>query len=1500
MLEKIDKLLAKELIRRGIINEDLMNRITTYLQAQSNPPSLLAYLESSAQQGRVTHEVVALAKDLAGTLQFAVSEEKPRSARVKEIPALSASDLDSDVEAQAPKDQSLGALPTLEESPEKEKPAPRVSPGDETRSASGSGVHRLKRRRKSSARLHKHGSGVRRGAKKSRRRSGSRRVPSLAGEGAPSKVEAEAEETEYGSSAHMDLSSLPKTDDRGKTKRSNSGSKRRSSTASMKRVATAPKKSDAGLPIPMLASIGGVVLLLLIVLIAIPKGGSQESKRSARKRPRRSKSGVLVSDVQGQPGRSKVKVKDSGRSKNPGAVSLGRFKEVFAQAESGDYVGALKALQAFPANGARDQAKEELLVSQAQAVRSGIEIAEAQARRGEFIQARESLKRCRRLGGERFKEALGQKLAELELLIADGKKADALAALVEKGRAKEVWERLKGMASDDGPLYRLKQEVADILLRRLLSPIYRQAQAGQLEDALEALAKLRDGDPALSYDDFQIHSARLRRRWGALAARPRRGKDQEPARPSAGVTAVREKRRTPATYKDDFHELQESVKQQGGEELGALESEFLKVMQRSESLLESSPEMAYDVCRFYHGRRAFIRKHAALRALLDIHNKKAFEVILPTVTGPAGFQRLAEFCRKVNYKEGLKTLAPMLAKVKSAFPSNPLARQQRSARQRWRKNREELNGFIRRGKQEVIEELRALLAWLKANGYRSEDAQREFPILVDRLCRQLCKDSKLTAELLAEFREMDAREPSESQAALLKKDFAKRQKRIVSNLEDRFLKAVKQALSAKEPAFAYDLLRQALIVNPGSDRVYRGLLYKKVEGEWIRPFAAQKRLAGLREDPQIGWHRGAKKPGSYYDESSKSWKNLERGNKRHSSAADPWRIESEHFDLASSTSLSESMKAKRRLEAFYLQIFRQLDRYFAPNGNPRKVFGLGQGTRHKVRYYRDRDQYLAHGKPPAQWSAGFWESGRRSSFFYLIPGQWVVLQHEIVHQILGENASGHAEAWLAEGIAVYLENADFNESGQLELGTLDQHRRPYSYHLQAVQGSASIGFQEVLGLKTMGQWSSGNVLDHYMGAGALVYFFMHMDGGAYRNSFLDYLRSCYNGGNHSALAAQMDLSVASMEWLFNRFYRKGFCVYRGQTMTWDERAVFDRDEIARVYPDPKASAKRIKKAKPGVSAFDKRKRDLKSSNDSVRRSAFQSLFDEGTEGQGILRTEIPQLLSSLKTQLLSTPKKLRGPLYSALCAEALKRRKAAYSFIMDPQKYPQANHGRAAQPKVDELVAALKSCYEDPWSVLRTKNRSLGRYERRLQDYREWSKQLGLPEESEGFFDELRRAFAGQFQLKKLGLDASDRAVQKGNFAVLAANKADSAGMSEEEVEACLATNEYRMLFGLRALKHSASLARAARAHSEEMKRLNYFSHESPTPGLRTPSMRCQKQGARMIAENIARGHSSGRSAVRGWLNSSGHHRNILSKAAPALGLGQSGSLWTQVFGMGS
>jgi len=106
-------------------------------------------------------------------------------------------------------------------------------------------------------------------------------------------------------------------------------------------------------------------------------------------------------------------------------------------------------------------------------------------------------------------------------------------------------------------------------------------------------------------------------------------------------------------------------------------------------------------------------------------------------------------------------------------------------------------------------------------------------------------------------------------------------------------------------------------------------------------------------------------------------------------------------------------------------------------------------------------------------------------------------------------------------------------------------------------------------------------------------------------------------------------------------------------------------------------------------------------------------------------------------------------------------------------------------------------------------------------------------------------------------------------------------------------TNVERQRFNLRPLQQNNALTRAARGHSEEMLQLDYFSHESPTPGRRTMDERLVLAGCtdHHVGENIARydGYSPDdavRQVVQDWMNSPGHRKNILHASYNAIGIG--------------
>ena len=110
-------------------------------------------------------------------------------------------------------------------------------------------------------------------------------------------------------------------------------------------------------------------------------------------------------------------------------------------------------------------------------------------------------------------------------------------------------------------------------------------------------------------------------------------------------------------------------------------------------------------------------------------------------------------------------------------------------------------------------------------------------------------------------------------------------------------------------------------------------------------------------------------------------------------------------------------------------------------------------------------------------------------------------------------------------------------------------------------------------------------------------------------------------------------------------------------------------------------------------------------------------------------------------------------------------------------------------------------------------------------------------------------------------------------------------------------------------------LGAIARAHSEDMTKRRYFSHDTPE-GL-GPTERAQKAGYRCrkgyrygLAENIAIEPESkdldklASNAVRGWLGSPGHRANLMDRQYDRTGIGASFGRWkgykavyiTQVF----
>uniref|UniRef100_UPI00406CA0B7 CAP domain-containing protein n=1 Tax=Ureibacillus sp. FSL W7-1570 TaxID=2954593 RepID=UPI00406CA0B7 len=122
--------------------------------------------------------------------------------------------------------------------------------------------------------------------------------------------------------------------------------------------------------------------------------------------------------------------------------------------------------------------------------------------------------------------------------------------------------------------------------------------------------------------------------------------------------------------------------------------------------------------------------------------------------------------------------------------------------------------------------------------------------------------------------------------------------------------------------------------------------------------------------------------------------------------------------------------------------------------------------------------------------------------------------------------------------------------------------------------------------------------------------------------------------------------------------------------------------------------------------------------------------------------------------------------------------------------------------------------------------------------------------------------------------------------------------VSEFERQVVELTNAERAKAGLKPLTMYNPLMAVAKAKSQDMANLGYFSHTSPTYGSPFDQMRAAGIQYRAAGENIAQGQRTPEQVVNAWMNSPGHRANILNANYTHIGVGfvENGYYWTQQF----
>jgi uncharacterized protein YkwD len=98
--------------------------------------------------------------------------------------------------------------------------------------------------------------------------------------------------------------------------------------------------------------------------------------------------------------------------------------------------------------------------------------------------------------------------------------------------------------------------------------------------------------------------------------------------------------------------------------------------------------------------------------------------------------------------------------------------------------------------------------------------------------------------------------------------------------------------------------------------------------------------------------------------------------------------------------------------------------------------------------------------------------------------------------------------------------------------------------------------------------------------------------------------------------------------------------------------------------------------------------------------------------------------------------------------------------------------------------------------------------------------------------------------------------------------------------------NAHRAAAGLRPVRISFAVHRAAELHARDQAAMGFMTHTGSDGSDAGQRIRRQGYTWSMWGENVAYGYGTARAVVRAWMNSPGHRANILNRSFRHIGVG--------------
>ncbi len=452
-----------------------------------------------------------------------------------------------------------------------------------------------------------------------------------------------------------------------------------------------------------------------------------------------------------------------------------------------------------------------------------------------------------------------------------------------------------------------------------------------------------------------------------------------------------------------------------------------------------------------------------------------------------------------------------------------------------------------------------LVAPLHREALRADDFDQQAAHLLDNYAQQLqqlstwCSEHGLTEQaqitrnwlgdrkpdqlLVAALPLQDTRPQLPADASADLKQWDARFSQLRGQQADALEALARSATHGGRPSLAFDLLIAALHENPDHEAIRRLLGYSRYHGQWHTYWEIAQLRSGRVWHERFGWIPKAwvrrYEQGQRF--ASGRWITAEQDARLHHDIRSGWDIETEHYIIRTDVGLEAGVALGQKLERLYHAWWQLFLRYFATEEQVMALLdGRARDTwirlpRHKIVYFRDRDEYnqtLRPAVPNIEISIGFYQQSTRCAYFFAGEGyDERTLLHEATHQLFHESrtvapdVAGQANFWIVEGIAMYMESLR-QESDYCVLGGLDDLRM-IAARYRLLHDDFYVPLAQLTKMGRQQIQADPQIATLYSQCAGLTHFLITHDGGRYRDALVTYLRDVYSGRDGADTLARL-------------------------------------------------------------------------------------------------------------------------------------------------------------------------------------------------------------------------------------------------------------------------------------------------------------------------------------------------------------------------------------------